>query len=327
MVCGALLGLLNLGLDGVVRPGLPRAVYALVMGGLLLAGLYGLTRPRLTTRVIGMLVFFGNAIYVVVALAVTDANIYAGPLMLLFSLTVAASYLGRPGFAVQLVAVPPICWIGLQNSGLDGRALPIQVTVQSTVLMLASVLVYQQRRRSEQLLRETEVLSSTDPLTGLANRRAVELQAERLWAEARAHGNLLVAYVLDMDRFKALNDAFGHAVGDEVLRVVARSVRTAAGPGSVVARIGGEEILVLCGLEAFVDVLVVGERLRQAVADGPLPRPMTASIGAATAVSPEGDAAVEGIWWLIDAADMAMYEAKRDGGNRVATAPQLDLLF
>ena len=326
MVAGAGLGALNLSVHGVLRPGTPRDVYAATMVGLALVGIYILTRSRVTNRVIAALVAAGNIVYVVIALTVTDANLYAGPLMLLFALTAAACFLGLRSFVIQLLVVPPICWAGLANSDLVGSALAIQVLVQSGVLILASVLVYTLRVRSERLLRQTERLSSTDPLTGLANRRAMEMEAERLWDEVAADNALLAAFVLDMDNFKALNDGYGHAVGDEVLRLVATAVRGAAGPGSVVARTGGEEMVVLCRLESSADVLDVGERLRRAVADGQLPRPMTASIGAATARSPDGDAPVEGVWRLVDAADMAMYEAKRSGGNRVATAAELDLM-
>ena len=83
----------------------------------------------------------------------------------------------------------------------------------------------------------------------------------------------------------------------------------------------GEEILVLHRVANVPELLLLGERLRRAVADGPLPHPLTASIGAATAATPDAGAAVEGLWRLVDAADMAMYVAKREGGNRVASLP------
>ncbi|MHB1490860.1 MAG: GGDEF domain-containing protein, partial [Cellulomonas sp.] len=121
------------------------------------------------------------------------------------------------------------------------------------------------------------------------------------------------------------NDSHGHAAGDEALRRVSRAIRESAGEESIVARIGGEEILVLHRVASLPELLLLGERLRRAVSDGPLPHPLTASIGVATSATPDAGAAVEGLWRLVDAADMAMYSAKREGGNRVATAGERDL--
>ncbi len=324
-VAGAVLGGLNLGVDGVLRPGFGRVVYAALMVMLVVIGIYFLTLAQLSYRAVALLIGYGNAVYVVVALTTVNAHLYAGPLMLLLALTAGASFLEARGFVVQLLVVPPICWVGLSNSELTGRALMIQVVVQSGVLILAALLVYGLRMRSERLLRETELMSTTDPLTGLANRRAVEIEAERLWQEVADERLLLAAFVLDLDSFKVLNDSHGHAAGDEALRRVSRAIRESAGAESIVARIGGEEILVLHRVASLPELLLLGERLRRAVSDGPLPHPLTASIGVATSATPDAGAAVEGLWRLVDAADMAMYVAKREGGNRVATAGELDL--
>jgi len=325
LLAGAFLGSLNLGVDGVLRPGLGRVVYAVLMAVLVVIGIYVLAQAQLSYRAVALLVAYGNAVYVVIALTTVNAHLYAGPLMLLLALTVGASFLDSRGFVVQLLVVPPICWVGLSNSELSGRALMIQVVVQSSVLILAAMLVYGLRMRSERLLRETELMSTTDPLTGLSNRRAVEIEADRLWHEVAEERALLAAFVLDLDSFKTLNDTHGHAAGDEALRLVSGAIRESAGTDGVVARIGGEEILVLRRVASVAEVLLLGERLRCAVAEGPLPHPLTASIGVATAPTPDAGAAVEGLWRLVDEADMAMYEAKRDGGNRVVTAGELDL--
>ncbi|MCR6492956.1 diguanylate cyclase [Cellulomonas sp. P24] len=325
LLAGAALGALNLGVDGVLRPGVGRIVYGTMMALLVVMGIYFLRLPRLSYRAVALLIAYGNAVYVVVALTTLNAHLYAGPLMLLLALTAGASFLEARGFVVQLLVVPPICWVGLSNSELNGRALMIQVVVQSGVLILAALLVYGLRMRSERLLHETELMSTTDPLTGLSNRRAVEIEAERLWREVDEERVLLAAFVLDLDSFKVLNDSHGHAAGDEALRLVSRAIRDSAGSDAVVARIGGEEILVLRPVASVAEVLLRGEQLRCAVAEAPLPYPLTASIGVATSATPDAGAAVEGLWRLVDTADMAMYEAKRGGGNRVVTAGELDL--
>lgn len=155
-----------------------------------------------------------------------------------------------------------------------------------------------------------ETLSETDPLTGLLNRRAIVGQFARL----RAEGFDTLA-IIDLDHFKAINDVNGHAVGDAVLKAVARAIE--GGPDVAAYRLGGEEfVLVLRGKDAGIKA----ERRRQAipvtvaatVAD--LGRPVTASMGVAIASGGEGF--VE----LYERADRLLYEAKRAGRNRTRTA-------
>ena len=155
-----------------------------------------------------------------------------------------------------------------------------------------------------------ERLSETDPLTGLLNRRAIEGQ----FAQLRAQGFSTLA-VIDLDHFKAINDANGHAVGDAVLKAVASAIQ--AGPDVLAYRIGGEEfVLLLRGNGA--DLLA--ERRRQAIpvivanAVSGLERPVTASMGVADALGNESFAK------LYERADKLLYEAKSAGRNRTRSA-------
>jgi len=125
--------------------------------------------------------------------------------------------------------------------------------------------------------------------------------------------------MVDIDRFKKLNDTFGHAVGDHVLREVARAIGDAVREDDVPARFGGEEFAVLLRNPSPEVAVEVGERVRRAVAALDLRRlgvpGVSVSVGVAVALSPEDDLDV-----VIDEADRALYRAKRAGRDRVVAA-------
>jgi diguanylate cyclase (GGDEF)-like protein/PAS domain S-box-containing protein len=165
-------------------------------------------------------------------------------------------------------------------------------------------------------LLEAEHKARIDVLTGLPNRRhCEEILASGAWLSSRARS----ALIIDLDRFKSINDVHGHLVGDEVLREIGGRLRRVVREGDLVARWGGEEFCVLT-LDGTPGAGGLAERLLQAVGDvacptaaGPLA--VTASIGCAALRDNLADAQA-----LLDAADDAMYKAKRAGGNRVVAA-------
>jgi diguanylate cyclase (GGDEF)-like protein len=170
----------------------------------------------------------------------------------------------------------------------------------------------------------TLALSQVDELTGLMNRRTVQTIAHRDIDIARRSGQPLTVALLDLDDFKTTNDLHGHAVGDAVLRAVAEACTVATRVTDVVARWGGEEIvMVLPGTDAFAAVELL-DKVRAAVTaagaqtiDGEWVH-CTASIGAACLAPRDAEARAEAVFQrLVDAADRAMYEAKRAGKNRV----------
>jgi diguanylate cyclase (GGDEF)-like protein len=154
-----------------------------------------------------------------------------------------------------------------------------------------------------------------DPLTGLYNRRAFYRRTAGLATANGDEGHLLIA-MIDLDKFKRLNDTHGHTEGDLALAAVGRALRDHAPHGSVIGRAGGEEFLVA------VDVVDAGPNdIGQSLCDAieALPFPITASVGSACAPFDDvraGDSPYAVITTLIDAADTAMYEAKRNGGNQ-----------
>ena len=168
------------------------------------------------------------------------------------------------------------------------------------------------------------VMADTDGLTGLSNRRAFDAALAREWARAAGSGAWVGVVMVDADHFKSYNDLRGHQEGDEVLRRIAGAVRGAVRrPGDAAARYGGEEFAaVLAGADA-AGTAAVGEALRAAVSVLAMEHPgqpggrVTVSVGAAAAFPASGGDAAS----LVGAADAALYEAKRSGRDRVASAP------
>lgn len=154
-----------------------------------------------------------------------------------------------------------------------------------------------------------------DPLTGLRNRRRfMELLRSALAARARTDVQLAVA-LIDVDHFKAINDRLGHEAGDQVLVHLAQRLQTLVGEGDVLARLGGEEFVVLMRVRDAAEALVAAERLRQGVAADHLEAlglpGMTISVG--LSVHAPGMSLTR----LLRNADRAMYQAKQGGRNRV----------
>lgn len=316
------LGSINLFVDGAVRDGAGRPVYAATLGAcLLIAAALGVRR-RAGEAVTVALVLFGDLVYVVLAWATGDPLRYAPPLMLLFTCLVAAWFLGVRALAVHMVAVVVACWTALADSYPGTAALVVAVAASAGLLNAATVGVFVLRRRVERLLTATQALSSTDPLTGLANRRSLVEQAPRIWRQARRDGQRVAALVLDLDHFKRLNDTYGHAVGDAVLRAVSRALAASVRPADVLARTGGEELVVLGLVSDPDEAWRLAQRLRLAVVDSgrAQQRAVTASIGVALAGPVDGEDPSDALWRLVDRADAAMYEAKQGGRDRVVVA-------
>jgi two-component system, cell cycle response regulator len=162
----------------------------------------------------------------------------------------------------------------------------------------------------------------TDPLTGLPNRRYAMERLEQEWSAATRNQRTFTVMMVDIDRFRSVNDAFGHDAGDQVLRQVAMALRKAARSEDVICRLGGEEFLVISPDTPLPAAIRLAERLRQAVCSAPShpgasATPMSVSIGVAergpTMLKPDD---------LMKAADEVLFHAQRLGGNRIQAAGQ-----
>jgi diguanylate cyclase (GGDEF)-like protein len=165
------------------------------------------------------------------------------------------------------------------------------------------------------LHREMEYLATRDALTGLPNRRLLFEHMQLVASRARREAIDMAVIAIDIDRFKSINDRFGHDVGDKVLVEVAARLEAALRAADVVARLGGDEFVAFLTKATEGEALAIAERLRAAVADPVLLESgtltVTVSIGVAS-TRDDVDATA-----IISAADSALYGAKRAGRNRV----------
>jgi diguanylate cyclase (GGDEF)-like protein/PAS domain S-box-containing protein len=209
---------------------------------------------------------------------------------------------------IQVGAAQPIRWAlvdAVPSVGADGR-------LRQVIVSFIDISERQQRKR------DLEQEASTDLLTGLATRRRMlELAAHEI-ARARRSGRPFAVIMLDIDNFKSINDRFGHETGDRVLQAVGGLLRRELREVDLAARWGGEELCVLLPDTEAQTAEEVAERLRAAVeasriraTDGS-PLQVTASFGVAPSLPDDGD-----LLRLVDAADQAMYQAKRGGRNQV----------
>jgi diguanylate cyclase (GGDEF)-like protein len=166
--------------------------------------------------------------------------------------------------------------------------------------------------------RDAEARASTDALTGLPNRRYFD-EFCGLLARRRRSGDAVGVLMVDIDRFKLLNDTYGHAIGDEALRAVGGAIVSAVREDDVPARYGGEEFVVLLRNPGPEVALEVGERVRSAVAQLDLERFGVARVNVSVGVA-VSDRADQPIGDLIVLADQALYRAKKAGRNRVVSA-------
>ena len=166
--------------------------------------------------------------------------------------------------------------------------------------------------------RDAEARASTDALTGLPNRRYFD-EFCALLAKRRRSGDAVGVLMVDIDRFKLLNDTHGHAIGDEVLRAVGAAIVSAVREDDVPARYGGEEFVVLLRNPGPEVALEVGERVRSAVSQLDLERFGVAKVSVSVGVA-VSDRVDQPIGDLIVLADQALYRAKKAGRDRVVAA-------
>lgn len=225
---------------------------------------------------------------------------------------------------LTLVASEPYAAPSVRDAGADDRATVLAAFALYVVRTNAELEVARRERQdlaeAQQRLTEQNVLlrelAVVDELTGLRNRRYFDRTLQYEVDRMRRYDRALSVVLLDVDHFKSVNDRFGHLVGDEVLKVVARCLERNVRKADLAARYGGEEFALVLPETALAGALHVAERVRESLeqldVDG---LKVTASLGVAT---------VEKSWpgdlpGIVRAADQALYQAKRTGRNRVVT--------
>ncbi len=186
---------------------------------------------------------------------------------------------------------------------------------------------YRALRQSQQELLEMNIelqrLNNVDGLTGLSNRRYADDYLTKEWKRALREKTPLSLLMIDVDEFKPYNDTFGHLAGDEVLKKIAATTKKCfARPADIIARFGGEEFIVILPNTEHNGANFVAEKIRRNVelleitTSNANSKHVTVSVGTATIIPPRDELPTS----LIKQADMALYQAKREGRNRVVSA-------
>ncbi len=171
-----------------------------------------------------------------------------------------------------------------------------------------------------------DLTTRTDELTGLSNRREAMAKLEELWNASIRHDRSIACIQIDIDHFKSVNDTYGHAAGDAVLRQAALVLGKSVRKGESVFRIGGEEFLVVCPYASAAEAAIAAERLRRSIERATIPiedrlLKVTVSLGVA-----ERLVGMKTFDAMLHAADEALYAAKRGGRNRVCIAGDSETL-
>jgi diguanylate cyclase (GGDEF)-like protein len=231
---------------------------------------------------------------------------------------VVAGWSSPRWIAVQSVVVVASCGVVLATAADPSVPTAGSAIAATAAILAAAMVVVVLRRALEQAAAEARAHATIDPLTAAVNRRGLEDAAIALLHDGRRSAQTVGAIMLDVDDFKAINDAFGHQAGDQVIQEVCAAIRSCVRSDDIVARLGGEEFAVLTVLPP-ADLAELGERIRRRVAERCGNLAITASLGVTwadpAASHPHRD--LQGLWQLIDRADALMYRAKRQGRDRV----------
>jgi diguanylate cyclase (GGDEF)-like protein len=242
--------------------------------------------------------------------------------------TPVAGWVALAGAALSLGA--PAGWYALERLGLPAVGSPLLYAylILSPMVVLTAAAAFvgdaldrarERAARLEEVNRRYQELATTDPLTGLRNRRYFEDRLREECARSDRTYQPLSLISIDLDHFKRVNDAWGHPVGDEALAHAARLITVSVRSCDVPCRVGGEEFEVLCPGAREEEVFRVAERIRRTLERTPLmvdgrEVALTGSLGVAVREPRSGTEE------LVRQADLALYRAKAAGRNRVEVA-------
>jgi two-component system chemotaxis response regulator CheY len=215
--------------------------------------------------------------------------------------------------------------VGGMQAGADNYVRKSEASTELIARLAAGARIVRLARSLREAQARIELLSVTDPLLPLFNRRYLNEQLAREIERSRRYARSLSVIMADLDHFKRINDQHGHAAGDDVLRAVATLLNRALRPGDWAARYGGEEFLVALPETSSTTAQELAEQLRLSLASETLehagaPLVITASFGVATLLLDATRQGADALRELLQRADAALYRAKAEGRNRVSVA-------
>ncbi|GKW43331.1 cell signaling regulator [Pectobacterium carotovorum subsp. carotovorum] len=240
----------------------------------------------LLDSVMRSVVYEGAPVMILTLIALTLlAFSIANPLRLL---AVSASKMEEPGVIEKIKKVPS--WY-------------FEVDQLKRVILFGTLLLHKR-------IGKLSLQAHTDPLTGLLNRRGIYESIELILSKS----NQVAAIVIDIDHFKRVNDTYGHNIGDDVIRLLAKNIKQSSRESDLICRTGGEEFLALLPDTDMTQAADIAERLRKKVEKMPLPIPenITISLGVTCFIP-----GMEQIDSVLKIADDTLYQAKHEGRNRV----------
>lgn len=289
----------------------PRLYRAVVLGGVTF-GVLEVGCVAADSHVGAVVVAFVFALFFPAAMVLLgSAAVLRGVVSAKYFLTAALA--AATGAALTAVSV----WGIIPYTVWGYRAVEIGMVIDAVLLALA---LADQFRVSQEQKNHAEELARIDPLTELNNRRGFFEAAVPVWSTGLRHNRNMSIVVLDLDRFKAFNDDYGHAMGDKALVTVARELRRIGRVGDVAARWGGEEFVLFLPETNLDEAVSVAERLREDIKAKRLDYKgeglsVTASFGVAQRM--DDDASLDEV---IEAADHRLYTAKQQGRDRVCAS-------
>jgi diguanylate cyclase (GGDEF)-like protein len=288
--------------------------YAALVMGFRYANFYRReTRWKIAIETSGMVAFVTWVLWFTDGLASPLLNAYLLPVI------TSALTLGKV-FALLVVALIGACYIFL-GGGVSPEELATLPFIGGFIAQLAPVLLvgYITTMFSADIrygLARAKLLAETDELTELLNVRGFALSANRLFAQAARHGRAASILMIDSDNLKSVNDAHGHAAGNQLLRQLAKAIQAELRFTDVAARYGGDEFIVLLPDTPAKGAMEVAERIRTRIHNAPLHlngSSISASVSIGIACYPEDGGTLDA---LAAHADGALYSAKQDGRNR-----------
>jgi diguanylate cyclase (GGDEF)-like protein len=314
LLAGGLLALLT-----VLLPPAAEGSEALILGCGLLAAVAGgvllVSRPYIPDHGLSLVALGGTAL---IAIATHEGGSSGGTadngILFLWVCLYSFYFLSMPQALTQMAVIGiAYVWLLTGEPGTAAEA-ATRWLVTMTSLLVAGLVIARLRGGVYRVVGELSLRASVDPLTGLLNRTSLLQRFEQERARSEGDGTPISVLAVDIDDFKPLNDSLGHTAGDRVLRLVSAALRHSTRRLDLVARLGGDELAVVLPGASADDARQVAEQIRTTVAtaEGPRDVQVTVSIGVASAEAPVP--AFDELW---QAADSAMYIAKRRGGNGV----------